>query len=116
MAAGAVQQAPNNVTIIGSSQSKLPVLPMPAPNAGAIVAAAAAAASSSAANAVGVAAGSGGPGSTGEGGQRQHPFRHLLTDSLAERNRRLQSLLGNLDSANAANGGPVDPSGMQVSH
>lgn len=39
--------------------------------------------------------------------------RQMLTDSLADRNRRLQSLLGNLDASGA--GGGVDAVGNQVS-
>lgn len=38
--------------------------------------------------------------------------RNLLTDTLADRNRRLQTLLGNLDGSGA--GGGVDAVGNQV--
>ncbi|KAJ8683819.1 hypothetical protein QAD02_019611 [Eretmocerus hayati] len=47
-------------------------------------------------------------------GLRPPHHRLLLTDSLADRNRRLQSLLDNLDSSGAAPAGPLDIAGNQI--
>ncbi|OXU21584.1 hypothetical protein TSAR_015155 [Trichomalopsis sarcophagae] len=65
-----------------------------------------------------VASTSGGAGTSSEGNNphnsQRMPYRQLITDSIADRNRRLQSLLGNLETANAANCGPVDAGGNQM--